>query len=107
MKLTELEPHFLVRKSEKVFRLADTIDGADGIQFLCPKCFAANGGRVGTHIIICWTPAVPPTVSPQPGRWRLMGTDYGDLNLVGTPSSSVKLMGGCQAHFSVTNGEIT
>ncbi len=113
MRLTELEPTFLVRKpgeGDKVFTLVDEIGGAEGIQFLCPVCFAKNGGRVGTHIVICWTPAVPATVSPSPGRWVLKGTGYDDLTLDAQQpggARSVKLEGGCMAHFSVTAGAIT
>ena len=31
----------------------DALTEADGVWFLCPKCFAANGGAVGTHAVIC------------------------------------------------------
>lgn len=107
MKLTDLEPSFLKFDPEtpKTFRMSDDIQGADGISFLCPKCYAEKGGPVGTHSVICWAPQVPQSTSPQPGRWSLVGTGYADLSLV-AGSSSVLLMGGCNAHFFVKGGEI-
>lgn len=73
--------------------------------FLCPKCFAANGGNVGTHSCICWRPCVPQTEDPKPGRWEFEGSGLSDLTLV-AGSSSVLLQGGCDAHFFVRAGEI-
>lgn len=43
MKLTELEPQFIKRIDDTHFRMVDTIDEADGIEFVCPKCLAAAG----------------------------------------------------------------
>lgn len=110
MRLTDLEPHFLLFEAgweSKTFRMTDELAGAHGVEFLCPKCFQANGGRVGTHVVICWTPQVPQTESPTPGRWELVGTGYQDLTLR-AGSSSVFLPGpGCGAHFFITKGEIT
>lgn len=106
MRLTELEPQFLKRESDRSFRHVNNIDAADGISFICPKCFDGNGRkREGVHSVICWDPSVPQTTSPKPGRWRLVGTDYEDLSLV-AGSSSVLLNGGCAAHFFVENGLI-
>ena len=79
---------------------------ADGLLFLCPKCFKANKGPVGTHSVLCWKPHVPQTMSPKPGRWNITGTGFHDLSLV-AGSSSVKLMGGCNWHGHVTKGEVT
>ena len=75
--------------------------------FLCPKCYVANAGAVGTHSVICWAPQVPQTIDPKPGRWELVGTSLDDLTLR-AESSSVLLTteGGCQAHFFVENGVI-
>jgi hypothetical protein len=112
MKLTELEPQFLRHRKTAAGTFWDyvqTIGEAQGIEFLCPVCFAKNGGPVGTHGVICWSRSrgVPDDASPGPGRWRLDGTGYGDLSLNEDPGSrSVALKGGCQAHFFVTNGEI-
>lgn len=106
MKLIELEPTFLILLSEKMFKMTDNLAEADGVQFLCPKCFAASDkGRIGVHSVICWNPKVPQTVSPVPGRWELLGTGYNDLTLR-AGSSSVLITSGCMAHFYINNGEI-
>ena len=113
MRLTELDPEFL-KLGEKPGHIChvENIDEAQGIWFLCPKCFAANGGRVGTHGIICWSKSrgVPDDVDPKPGRWKLDGTGFHDLTLNAEPgkSRSVLLLGdGCKWHGFITNGEIT
>lgn len=105
MRLTDLEPWWLKRVDDTHFRIVDSKAEADGVDFLCPKCFAANGGRVGTHRVTCWNPSVPQTTSPTPGRWDLQGTGFNDLTLV-AGSSSVLLIGGCAWHGFITNGEI-
>lgn len=106
MKLTELEPQFLKRIDDKHFRDVDTLAEADGIVFLCPKCFAGNGNRrPGVHSVICWRPHVPQSTPPTPGRWEFQGAGYHDLSLV-AGSSSILLKGGCEWHGFITNGEI-
>lgn len=108
MKLTELEPEFLAWKDDAHFQCVDSLTEADGISFVCPTCFKANGHqRPGVHSIICWEPNVPQTTSPKPGRWEMQGTGYHDLTLV-AGSSSVHLTGpGCGAHFYIRDGEVT
>lgn len=106
MRLTELNPSFVKRDDDKRFHDVTTLNEADGVMFLCPKCFIANGGEVGTHSVLCWSPGVPQTTDPKPGRWNLIGTGFGDLSLV-AGSSSVKLTQGCMWHGFVTNGEVT
>ena len=83
----------------------DKISEAQGIMFLCPKCFVENRGSVGTHRVLCWRPCVSQDVPPVPGRWEFSGTGYEDLTLT-AGSSSILLQGGCGAHFFITNGEI-
>jgi hypothetical protein len=102
--LIDLEPYF-IRREHEVYIPVESIDHADGVLFLCPKCFAANAGSVGTHSIICWRPRVPSEVDPKPGRWEFSGTGLADLSLV-AGSSSVLLQGGCNAHFFVEAGKI-
>lgn len=115
MKLTELEPKFLKRESDTLFRMVDTLGEADGLQFLCPVCWKANRGEVGTHGIICWNPSVPQTTHPVPGRWSFEGTGFHDLSLV-AGSSSILIQAseqekekGIQEHWHgfVKNGEVT
>lgn len=105
MYLLELEPQFLTRTTDTSWRHVESIGEAEGIIFLCPLCFRVNNGPIGTHSVICWTPRVPLTVTPGPGRWEMLGTGYHDLTLR-AGSSSVQLLGGCNAHFFITNGEV-
>jgi hypothetical protein len=106
MKLTELFPRFLKRIDDNHFQSVDTVAEADGLTFICPKCFEANGKqRPGVHSIICWAPSVPQTTQPKPGRWELIGRSLDDLTLR-AGSSSILLTSGCAAHFFITNGEI-
>lgn len=90
----------------------ETLAEAQGIEFLCPACFAANGGPRGTHMVICWSRSrgVPDDVKPGPGRWLMAGTGIHDLTLNADPpgtARSVKLEGGCGWHGYVTNGDAT
>lgn len=103
--LRELQGQFLKREDSHHFKNVDTLVEADGVCFLCPKCFKQNGGPVGTHSVICWAPSVPQDTSPTPGRWEMHGAGLDDLTLV-AGSSSVALQGGCQAHFFVRAGAI-
>lgn len=107
MKLTELEPKFLklCDPEGKSFDTRAGFQDNDGLWLLCPVCFKANSGPVGTHGIICWKPHVPQTIQPTPGRWSQTGSGFDDLTLVAA-SSSVLVIGGCNAHFFIRNGEI-
>lgn len=110
LKLADLEPQWIAL-IEGGRRLVDTMAQAQGIQFLCPKYFATNNGRIGTHLVICWSRSrgVPDDVVPGPGRWKLEGTGFHDLTLAADPPAkkrSVKLLGGCCWHDHVTCGEI-
>ena len=105
MKLTDLEPRFLRREADDRWQEVGTIQEANGILFLCPKCWTENKGPVGTHAVLCWDPSVPQTTRPGPGRWKLVGTGFQDLSLVASPTS-VSLTDGCKWHGLVTNGEI-
>lgn len=136
MKLTELEPEFLVRVvlhgvhvtlvndpahpdtgthdaivDQDIFRRVDSIAEAQGVMFKCPKCFVTNGGIVGTHMVICWSRSrgVPDDATPGPGRWTLLGSGFADLTLGEEPGQtrSVLLLGGCAWHGFITNGEAT
>lgn len=106
MKLTELEPTFLKILSDQTYRMIDDVGLADGIEFLCPVCFKKNGGKVGTHAIICWRPHVPQSVPPTPGRWEFQGSGYNNLTLFAGSSSILLTSAECKAHFHITNGEI-
>jgi len=88
--------------------VVETLAEADGVWLLCPKCYAENGGCVGTHAVICWfVGKVDDDVDPKPGRWTPAGTGLSDLTFVPSAgrSHSVLLTGGCMAHFFVNNGD--
>lgn len=107
MKIADLHPEF-IRVTETGFRRVPTLGEAQGIMFSCPKCWAANGGPVGTHMVICWSRGVPDDVRPSPGRWKIEGTGWHDVTLNADPpgsARSVALEGGCAWHGFVTNGE--
>ena len=82
---------------------------ADGIRFLCPKCYAIDNSPIGTHSVICWFFWVPPHISPGPGRWTPDGENgIHDLTFVpGSPpkACSVLLLGGCGWHGFVKGGD--
>lgn len=108
MKLTEFQPRFLKWESDTLFRMVDSIAEADGVQFLCPVCWVKNKGPVGTESMICWSPKVPLTTTPRPGRWNLVGTGLHDLSLVaGSSSVLTKNPDGSQHwHGLIKNGEV-
>ncbi len=82
---------------------------AQGVEFLCPKCYVENGGRVGTHLCAVTfhgRGALPEQGShngERPTRWSVSGNGMADLTL----SPSIQLIGGCAWHGHVTNGSIT
>jgi hypothetical protein len=85
----------------------ETLAEADGLSFLCPMCFAANGGRAGTHsIIVAFRgKAVPEALflgsNGVAARWDAAGNGLDDLSL----KPSILLYGGCKWHGFVTNGD--
>ena len=107
-KLHELEGQFLKHIEEdgkERYRHVDSLEEADGIMFLCPKCFKENKGPIGTHSVLCWfTNRVPDHVQPGPGRWNPAGTSMNDLTFVPPRAVSVLLKSGCQWHGFVRNG---
>lgn len=107
MKLTDLDPQFLHIDDSSHYAHVAHVEDADGVSFLCPKCFVANGGPVRTHQILCWRPRVSQDISPTPGRWEFEGTGYHDLTLV-AGSSSILLSNpdGCGAHFFIRRGDV-
>lgn len=114
MKLIELDPKFITYHNDNgtiYHHYIDTIEQAQGIIFLCPKCFKTNDGKIGTHSIICWSSSkgVPDEAFPRPGRWMLVGSNLNDLTLNEEPnkSRSIALLSGCMWHGYITNGEVT
>ncbi|MGE5679491.1 MAG: hypothetical protein ACM34K_01300 [Bacillota bacterium] len=106
MKLTDLKPQFLKILDKNRAQHVDNIKDADGMRFLCPKCFAENGGPKGTHSITCWQLHVKPEEAHEgPGRWNFAGTGYDDITFV-NGSSSIAINGGCFAHFFIEQGNV-
>ena len=111
--LADLEAQFLCYepKDGHIYHVpVPTFGAAQGVIFLCPKCFATNNGPIGTHKVICWSRSrgVPDSASPGPGRWVMAGTGLHDLTLNADPPStgrSIALRGGCEWHGFITNGE--
>lgn len=100
MKLLELDPQFLRVDSPTQFRHVESISEAQGVMFLCPRCFQKNGGEVGTHSIQVWfaNRRVPEELTPKP-RWVVWGTGLHDLSL--SPSIQIDCW-----HGFVSNGLI-
>lgn len=111
MKLRQLEAEFLKLAGDGHLKHVETLGEADGIIFVCPKCYTELGKRAGAHSIICWFRGkVPDDVSPKPGRWTPSGTGIDDLTFVpGDPpmACSVLLTAGCAWHGFVVNGDAT
>lgn len=83
------------------FQWVDSLAEADGIGFLCPACFGANGGAPGTHGLQIWFAGgnAPPHIGTnsegQTVRWSVRGTGFADL----ITSPSILLQGpGCGWH---------
>lgn len=126
MRLRDLNAHFVgraiivngdVTQHEEV----DTLTEAQGIMFQCPKCASEPGhgpgtglpdgiGCRGVHYVLCWFEdrGIPDTANPKPGRWNPTGTSLDDLSFVpGKKSHSIQLLGACNWHGFVTNGDAT
>lgn len=80
---------------------------AQGVMFLCPLCYAKNGGPVGTHRVLCWFSrcGVPDFADPRPGRWIPDGDTLDDVTFIGPAAASVLLTSGCRWHGFVRNGD--
>ena len=94
-----MSPDGVHRYRKEVATLAE----AHGIDFLCPLCFAKNGGAVGTHgVHVSFEGrAIPPGCGSinsegKPSRWRVVGgSTLDDLQL----APSILLSGpGCGWH---------
>lgn len=113
MKLRDLRAYFVGQYDHEAgtMRHLDSVEGAQGIAFLCPKCFQENGGSVGTHSVLCWflnprnAPPVPDEADPKPGRWEFSGDTIDDITFTGPAAASVLITSGCMWHGFVKNGE--
>lgn len=96
-----LNPQFPADYRMKGYRYVDTLAEADGLIFLCPLCFAKNGGAVGTHGVAIPFPNAPDGqyIRGRDGstpKWRVVGgSTLDDLQL----APSIQLLGdGCNWH---------
>lgn len=108
MRLRDLDGQFVRRHAgpPETHEYVADLAGADGLMFLCPKCYAANSGKIGTHSVLCWfVGRVPDDVDPKPGRWNPAGTGIDDLTFVAPGAVSVLLLSGCGWHGFVSNGD--
>jgi hypothetical protein len=93
-----------------VFYYVDSLEEADGIGFLCPKCFDENKGAVGTHGLHIYFKFKGRKVPDRIGlngegktvRWAVSGTGLDDLVL--TPS--ILLLYRCAWHGFVGSSGI-
>ena len=106
MKLTELEPELYrydgaTDSGGHHFARASSLADADAVMSLCPKCFAANGGPVGTHSILGSLAGrnMPHEADPNP-RWHVSGQSLDNLTL----SPSILFKDGCGWHGWITTG---
>jgi hypothetical protein len=90
----------------------DALAEAQGITFICPKCFA-NAGHSNAGVHLCEVTfggrGVPDVMGTHnkagaPTRWQVSGRSYSDL----TTSPSILLEGeGCGWHGFITDGAIS
>ena len=97
------------------FHPVKTLAEADHIDFLCPACFAKNGGAKGTHCVMVTfagrnvsDDAGSGDSDGKPSRWNVSGTSLDDLVL--TPSilldAKRKAEDGCHWHGFVGSSGI-
>jgi hypothetical protein len=87
---------------ERSYHDVATLAEADGVWFLCPKCFAENHGPSGTHMhMIGFAGRCPPGSytkgsKGEDTRWIVMPSSTGLDDLSLTPS--ILAIGGCNWH---------
>jgi hypothetical protein len=109
LKLRDLDACFVSNATEMSFHEQESIEGAQGVMFVCPLC--------KNHSVLCWfknprnAPAVPKEMEPGPGRWTAFGSGIEDLTL--NPSVNLDVyptvpdagQKPCRWHGWVRNGE--
>ena len=105
MKLSELQPKFLVIVRSNVQRLeVDDFDGAQGVMFLCPRCCSGSRPVWIQHSVVCWFSdrEVPDTEIPTWYRWPAHGAGYDDLTIDG----QIRVRGGCRWSGWIHGGQL-
>lgn len=79
----------------------DTLAEAQGITFLCPKCYGVNGGCIGTHEVQVTfrdrgvlDHQGAHNTDGRPTRWAVSGMGFDDIVI----QPSILLQGGCGWH---------
>jgi hypothetical protein len=105
VRFTELEPRFV--RIGPAGHEDTTFAEATGVWYWCPKC----KGTETAHHILTWFENSPADVGP---RWTKKGTSAEDITFDPCGDAppamflrSVRMIGGCMAHFFVTAGEVT
>lgn len=84
VRLAQLDPHFviLIPGTKPMLKRVGSIELADGLGFLCPKCWRDSLGKSTVRVLV-WQPLkVPEAALPGPGRWAIVGTGVDDLSLL-------------------------
>lgn len=105
--LRTLEAAFVKRCVEpEGWQVVDDSKDADGVAFMCPRCWRENGGPCGTHSMLCWfVGRVPNELSPGPGRWVINpGATIDSLTFIGPDSKSIAC--GKHWHGFIVDGRI-
>jgi hypothetical protein len=100
--LIELEAAF-IRLCRTGFERVERLSLAQGVTFLCPKCFLANArSKYGVHSVLFWFDGrrVPEYVKPA-ARWHPSDASLAHLSFV---PPTVRLIDGCAWHGNVRNG---
>ncbi len=107
--LADLNGRFYASTEPRHFQQVRKRKNADRVMFLCPACFRANDGPVGTHsIAIDFVGGRTPDADcvhndkGQPVRWTASNDPIASLTL----SPSIQIIGGCNWHGWVQGGRI-
>jgi hypothetical protein len=117
----ELDAHF-IRVAGDGYEIVSRLSHAQGVVFLCPRCFMEKGrAKYGVHSVVCWfaNRNVPTTFEPR-GRWNASGKPIeqpdgkivyadtlDDLSFIGPGSFSVRIAEGCKWHGYIKDGRAT
>jgi len=104
VKLTALDPALYRVSAPGCYTPVTDLAEAQGVMFLCPRCFAVKGSVAGVHSVMVWFRGrdVPPDETPA-ARWVVSGYDLNDLTL----KPSIHIQTGCKWHGFVIAGDVT
>lgn len=76
-----------VSKPAALLARVSTFSEAHGVRFICPKSFAAHGGKIGAHSVQVYFSGTPVpndmglNKDGQPVRWSVSGNSLDDLSI--------------------------